>query len=224
MQSSSTSSSHTCKFCPSTQLDTETVVTFGERICYHCKQIRSDYQGIIKSKAKKEFLLSDKSFTRLKHFEKLNPKNASFRPMKIFLRKHVKDLAISIYGSLERIEDEKLKRLRNAAKKRKKKQKVKIDDFTTGKRKDRHSLFSEEEGYDKEIIEENNPFKKLKSLRTFASRATIDNINKMESKRKKTTKIDDNHIHNFKAVANNNNSNKTLERCKCGFEREVEEM
>ena len=49
----SSSSSHKCKFCPNTQLDTETVITFGERICYHCKSIRSDYQGIIKSKAKK---------------------------------------------------------------------------------------------------------------------------------------------------------------------------
>ena len=58
-------SSRSCQFCPNTQLDTETVITFGERICRHCKSVRSDYQGIVKSKAKKEFLLSDKWFDLL---------------------------------------------------------------------------------------------------------------------------------------------------------------
>ena len=53
--------SRSCQFCPNTQLDTETVISFGERICRHCKSVRSDYQGIVKSKAKKEFLLSDAS-------------------------------------------------------------------------------------------------------------------------------------------------------------------
>ena len=226
----SSSSSHKCKFCPNTQLDTETEITFGERICYHCKSIRSDYQGIIKSKAKKEFLLTDRSFVHLKHIEKLNPKNASFRPMKIYLRKHVKDLAISLYGSMERIEEEKLKRLRNAAKKRKKKQKVRIDDFTTGKRKDRNTIIIEDEDVDKEIVDANNPFKKLKSLRTFASRSISNN--NMKKRRNTKKQIDPDHVHKFKPVngssssssSGSNDANKTLERCECGFEREVEEM
>ena len=70
--------SRSCQFCPNTQLDTETVISFGERICRHCKSVRSDYQGIVKSKAKKEFLLSDKSFARLNYVEKLDRKRISY--------------------------------------------------------------------------------------------------------------------------------------------------
>ena len=214
-------SSRSCQFCPNTQLDTETVITFGERICRHCKSVRSDYQGIVKSKAKKEFLLSDKSFARLNYVEKLNPRNASFKPMKIYLRKHVKELAILLYGSLERIEDEKVKRRKNASKRKRKKRSC-LNDFTTSSSK--KALINEGNLNDKEIREQNNPFKKLKSMRTFASCGSENGFKKTRKEKKKTIFAED-HIHKFKSVSSApNSSGKTLERCECGYEREVEEM
>ena len=59
---------------------------------------------------KKEFLLTDSLLEQLACKEKPNPRSAFFKPMKIYLRKHVKDLAESLYGSLEQLEREKEKR------------------------------------------------------------------------------------------------------------------
>ena len=213
--------SRSCQFCPNTQLDTETVISFGERICRHCKSVRSDYQGIVKSKAKKEFLLSDKSFARLNYVEKLNPRNASFKPMKIYLRKHVKELAILLYGSLERIQDEKAKRLKNASKRKRKKRRC-LNDFTSSSSK--KEMINEGKLNDKELTEQNNPFKKLKSMRTFASRGSENRSKKPRKERKKFFFPED-HVHRFKSVSSAPDaSGKTVERCECGYEREVEEM
>ena len=77
---------------------------------------------------------------------------------------------------------------------------------------------------DKELIEQNNPFKKLKSMRTFASRGSESRFKKPCKERKNFFFAED-HIHRFKSVGSASDaSGKTIERCECGYEREVEEM
>ena len=69
----------------------------------------------------------------------------------------------------------KIEKILKCSKETEEETKVRIDDFTTGKRKDRNTIIIEDEDVDKEIVDANNPFKKLKSLRTFASRSISNN-------------------------------------------------
>jgi|UPI0004907C80 hypothetical protein len=169
-----------CSFCPNVNLDPELVLAYGETVCSHCKSIRSDYNGIIKSNAKKEFLLTDSLLEQLAFKEKPNPRNAFFKPMKIYLRKHVKNLAESLYGSLEKLEREKQKREENKKNRKRKKsnffrgveasQGGKVNRFgvVAGLKKKKKGPSS---SVDPKLLEvENDPFKQLKKRRTFASK------------------------------------------------------
>ena len=46
----------------------------------------------------------------MKYYEKVNPKNPSWRPMNMYLRKHAKLKAIEKFGSLDQLEIEKQRR------------------------------------------------------------------------------------------------------------------
>ena len=166
-----------CRFCPNVNLDPELILAYGETVCSHCKSIRSDYNGITKSNAKKEFLLTDSLLEQLACKEKPNPRSAFFKPMKIYLRKHVKDLAESLYGSLEQLEREKEKREKNRKKRKRTKssfvkkfeaaQGDNVNRFgaVAGLRKKKASTSVDT----KKIEVENDPFKQLKKMKTFGS-------------------------------------------------------
>ena len=61
-------------------------------------------------------------------------------------------------------------------------------------------------------------------MRTFASRGSENRSKKPRKERKKFLFPED-HVHRFKSVSSAPDaSGKIVERCECGYEREVEEM
>ncbi|EDO34508.1 predicted protein [Nematostella vectensis] len=66
--------------------------------------------AIAKGNAKRDYLLSDEDLKELNHETKDNPINKSYPPMKIFKLSEVKSKAVEVWGSLEKLEDEKTKR------------------------------------------------------------------------------------------------------------------
>jgi hypothetical protein len=77
---------------------------------------------ISKTKAKEQYLLSEERLNSLP-FRTVRNKNVKFarNDVRLYLLKHVKQTAIQIYGSLEKLQEEKIKRF-HASDERKRKQ------------------------------------------------------------------------------------------------------
>ena len=80
---------------------------FGELVCSVCKQKYDDYDLLNKATAMKEYLISDDALSTLKFRPKDNPHHPSWTAMKLYMRKHVRALAIKRYGSLDKLEEER---------------------------------------------------------------------------------------------------------------------
>nr|CCA14849.1 conserved hypothetical protein [Albugo laibachii Nc14] len=97
-----------------TRFDENLYENFKVRVCYYCKQDKTLelglYQLLSKSKANKEYALPESSFTKLMHICKTNPHNENFSPLKLYLRKHLMEEAIRLYGSERQVEEEKSRR------------------------------------------------------------------------------------------------------------------
>lgn len=96
------------------RIDQNLFQNFNVRVCYYCKQDKTLklgwYQLLSKSRATKEYALPESSFTTLMHICKTNPHNENFNPLKLYLRKHLLQEAIRLYGSELQLEEEKNRR------------------------------------------------------------------------------------------------------------------
>jgi DNA repair protein len=105
---------------------------FGVSACYDCQRAAKGpggrYQVITKSKAKDEYLLSDRHLNRehsgLGCLVQPNPHDRRYGDMRLYLRSQVEELALSVWGSDEALFEEKdrraeERRAKAAAKKRK---------------------------------------------------------------------------------------------------------
>lgn len=110
--------------------------SFNEQCCKSCQiRLRPEFETICKSTVSSEYLLPEVYFIlSLSHYsnsvslfknahicfkgtiktmmcyEKVNPKNPSWRPMNMYLRKHAIVKAIEKFGSLNQLENEKQRR------------------------------------------------------------------------------------------------------------------
>ena len=99
-----------CEVCGSLSgLDPELYEYFGVSVCHSCKteeSTNSDYRLITKTQAKKDFLLTEEELNDVKllpSFTKKNPHNPRWSDMKLFLRKHVREFALTKFGSIEKL-------------------------------------------------------------------------------------------------------------------------
>ena len=98
--------------CRGTNIDKDTHDTFNETICINCKQSTDDFDLITKAEAIKTYLVTDDSLSTLKFKCRDNPHHAGWTQMKLYLRKHVKQLSVKRHGSLEKLAE--LKRIKEA--------------------------------------------------------------------------------------------------------------
>lgn len=96
--------------CTRTGVDQVILEAFNEAICSVCKLKTDDFDFLTKSNAANEYLLPDDVFRVLPFHTKNNPFNSSWTPMKLYLRKHVRGVALKRYGSAESIEEERRRR------------------------------------------------------------------------------------------------------------------
>lgn len=227
-----------CTYCASKDLDHDLLLSYGEAVCHNCRKKRTDYYGISKKKAKEEFCLTDTAMARLAFKEKLNPRNASFTPMKMYLMKHVKDLAISLYGSMKDLEYEKEKRNERALERKKGRRKKSFLEGNSNLERSSLSSFSSK----RNLEVENNPFAELKARRTFGSSlAASETLLSSRSrilgsaaggvplKRRKVSQSKmGKHIHSFVDTGERKltsvGTSIIIEKCPCGFLQEVEEL
>ena len=101
----------TCKNLLSNEFELLLQKSFGEQCCKSCQiRLRPDYETICKSTLVSEYLLPEGTIKMMKYYEKVNPKNPTWRPMNMYLRKHAKAKALERFGSLDSLEKEKHKR------------------------------------------------------------------------------------------------------------------
>lgn len=96
--------------CGSGPVDPKLLEAFGEKVCAACRSKCDDYDSLSKADSAALYLLPDDSFKVLRHASKSNPHHSSWTPMKLFLRKHVKQLALRRFGSAEGLEEERRQR------------------------------------------------------------------------------------------------------------------
>jgi hypothetical protein len=100
-----------CQFCDTNaKIDKMLLETFDERICFTCKKNSDQFDMLTKSDSSAKYLITDESYKTLKYATKNNPLNAGWQPMKLYLRKHVLEVAIKKFGSAEEFEAEKKRR------------------------------------------------------------------------------------------------------------------
>lgn len=97
-----------CSNCP---VDKDLSEFFQEFICKSCKLQAGDrYKTISRGDAMTNYLATEDSLRVLPFQTKNNPHNPGWTPMKLYLKKHVLDIAVKRFGSLEAMEDEKKRR------------------------------------------------------------------------------------------------------------------
>lgn len=96
--------------CTNTVIDMSLYEIFNEKVCYSCKRSSDQYDMLTKSEATKVYLLTNDSFSLLKHKEQSNPHRPGWNAMKLYLRKHVNALSLQRFGSEEALMLEKKQR------------------------------------------------------------------------------------------------------------------
>ena len=96
--------------CTNTVIDMSLYEIFHEKVCYSCKRSSDQYDMLTKSEATKVYLLTNDSFSLLKHKEHSNPHRPGWNAMKLYLRKHVNALSLQRFGSEEALMLEKKQR------------------------------------------------------------------------------------------------------------------
>lgn len=102
-----------CIECKEEFCDSYLFKNFGFSCCDKCKN-EENSMLITKTTARDEFLLKDCDFDRreppLRFISRKNPHKSTWAEMKLYLRSQVEARALEVYGSLEKIEEEKEQR------------------------------------------------------------------------------------------------------------------
>ena len=100
-----------CKECGIPFCQSKLRETFDCLICDGCYD-KDKFPLMTKSEIRKEYLLTDKLIEQhnLKFELRKNPHNAGWGMMNLFLVRQVEELALNIYGSWEKLDEEKEKR------------------------------------------------------------------------------------------------------------------
>ncbi|OQS05059.1 hypothetical protein THRCLA_02756 [Thraustotheca clavata] len=88
-------------------------MTFSVHVCRSCRYENAAYALLTKTNVKKRFLLADSTLNSMPCLRKPNPKHERFAPLKLYLTKACETKCIDIYGSMEKMIEEKEKREKN---------------------------------------------------------------------------------------------------------------
>ncbi|XP_033099258.1 DNA repair protein complementing XP-A cells-like [Anneissia japonica] len=124
---------YTCIECQQGFQNSYLVKNFDHQVCDECRDNDDKHQLITKTDAKNLYLIKDVDLDKrepiLKFILRKNPHNSKWGDMKLYLKLQVEKKALSIWNSLEEIEEEKEKRTENKEKAKQKKFNKKIKDL-----------------------------------------------------------------------------------------------
>lgn len=100
-----------CDECEDNFSNSFLLSNYGEKICDNCKDTKGRHQMITRTEAKTEYLLSDVDLDKrdppLRCILKRNPHEFARGHMKLYLKMQVEERAIEVWGSEEKLEEEK---------------------------------------------------------------------------------------------------------------------
>ncbi len=104
---------NSCEMCGNThnQLDKTLLSAFGLCVCLQCKNGTDEFDLITCEDVKKEYLLPDGTIRTLRVHKKPNPRNSSWAPIKLHLRREAVHRCLERWGSFEMLEAERRRRL-----------------------------------------------------------------------------------------------------------------
>jgi DNA-repair protein complementing XP-A cells len=113
-----------CMHCSYVPIDTEIWRIFEIPVCTQCKH--KMLKLITKTACLDDYLLAEEDIKMLKHLEKPNPRKGTWSKMHLYLQEQIEQAAISKWGSLDKIEMEKISRGRMAEERKAKRLKARI--------------------------------------------------------------------------------------------------
>ncbi len=96
--------------CLSVNVDKELLGSFEIKVCVACKKRYPEFDLITKNECTSIYLLPQDTINCMKFCTRNNPRQAGWKPMKLYLRKEAEKLSIERFGSLENLEN--LKKVR----------------------------------------------------------------------------------------------------------------
>ncbi|KAF7415128.1 hypothetical protein HZH68_003617 [Vespula germanica] len=103
-----------CNDCNKEFKDSYLLQTFDLEVCDACRDSKDKHSLITKSEAKQEYLLRDYDFDKrepaLKYIVRKNPHNPRWGEMKLYLHLQIEQRALEVWGSEEKLLEEKEKR------------------------------------------------------------------------------------------------------------------
>ncbi|XP_076751723.1 DNA repair protein complementing XP-A cells homolog Xpac [Xylocopa sonorina] len=100
-----------CEECKNEFKDSYLLQTFDLAVCDTCRDPTGKHSLITKTEAKQEYLLKDCDFDKreppLKYVTKKNPHNANWGEMKLYLQVQIEQRALEVWGSEEKLLEEK---------------------------------------------------------------------------------------------------------------------
>ncbi|XP_078048624.1 DNA repair protein complementing XP-A cells homolog Xpac [Augochlora pura] len=100
-----------CEECQNEFQDSYLLQTFDLPVCDKCREPKGKHSLITKTEAKQEYLLKDCDFDKrepiLKYITKKNPHNSHWGEMKLYLQLQVEQRALEVWGSEEKLLEEK---------------------------------------------------------------------------------------------------------------------
>ncbi|XP_043256999.1 DNA repair protein complementing XP-A cells homolog [Colletes gigas] len=100
-----------CTECKSEFKDSYLLQTFDLIVCDNCRDSRGKHSLITKTEAKQEYLLKDCDFDKreppLKYITRKNPHNVNWGEMKLYLHLQVEERALKVWGSEEKLLQER---------------------------------------------------------------------------------------------------------------------
>lgn len=122
-----------CEECDKEFMESYLNDKFSKVVCDTCKDIDGKHRLITKTDAKERYLLKDADLDKrdplLKFILKKNPHNMKWGEMKLFLESQVAERALEIWGSDEKLEEERERRSANKDKLKKKKFDKKVNEL-----------------------------------------------------------------------------------------------
>lgn len=105
-----------CQVCEERHADKVYFEVFHEAVCPSCKRKSHEFDLLSKKDAVELYGLANDAFRTLSHVVRNNPHNPGWAPMKLYLRKHVKQAAIQQFGGEDQLTQELSKRKQQRSK------------------------------------------------------------------------------------------------------------
>ena len=87
--------------CGNQPVAKDLLLTFGESCCEICRHLTDEFSLLNKTDVAAQFLLPQDSIKMMPFATKINPRNSSFAPMKLYLRKHAMEKSFKRWGDAE---------------------------------------------------------------------------------------------------------------------------